>query len=305
MPIYDQNGWLKLSPSQISLLLDKCPYKWYLRYVHGFIDISLIDTTFPGRIVHFLQEIAHPMKRAGKSFDPESREFKLFVWKAWIIEISKGYRIKRNMEATYRETVKEIYPNMTDENKIYKKICRLIEKDLFQATLKYCQVYLEKVFPLQRPALDEEGQVKKERWCTIELPKLKVLLRMRYDLLEEDHVLSDTKVLATQSCPAKDPVKELAYMNSQEQYMYYSMWYSQKYGVSPISRQYTIKKNVTPLYVPLPDVRYSNDHYNVIMEKIAAAKKVIESECFHGNNQSNLCSEDYCGFYLKCKYVHR
>jgi hypothetical protein len=312
---YDERGWLKLSPSQISTLLDKCPYKWYLKK-NGFVELSLIDTTFPGRAVHFIQEISHQVKRTQNFlYNPESREFKLLVWKAWNRELLNGYRIKRSTEAKYREIVLEDYPKMKQEEDdpvnrlketfIYKKICRFIERDLFQATLKYCQLYLREIFPLQKPAINEDGSIKKEQWCTLELPKLKVLLRMRYDLLEEGNILSDTKVLAPTSCPTKDPIKEWTYMNSQEQYMYYSLWHKQKHGIIPISRQYTIKKNVTPLYIKLPDIQYNNAHFEIIMEKIRAAKKMIESECFHGNNTSNLCSEDYCGFWLKCKYVHR
>jgi hypothetical protein len=304
MGVYDLNGWLKLSPSQVSTILDKCAYKWYLSKVMGYVDISLIDTTFPGRVVHFLQEIAHPMKLAGKYFDPKSKEFKLFVYKRWMYEISKGYRIKQSMQLKYREIVLDKYPDMESEGKVYKKICRLIEKDLFKETLKYCQLYLKEIFPLQKPALDDNGNVKKEQWCTLELPKLKVILRMRYDLLEQNYVLSDTKVLSPTSLPANEPAKKLNYMNNQEQYMYYSMWHWRTHGVVPVSRQYSIKKNKTPLYVELPDVRYKQSDFRIIMEKIKAAKKVIESECFHGNNQSNLCSVDYCGFWPKCKYVH-
>lgn len=305
MQIYDDYGWLKLSPSHISTLLDKCAYKWYLSKVKNYVDISLIDTAFPGRVVHFLQEIAHPMKRDGKFFDPESDEFVKFVSDTWKNEISKGYRIKKAMEAKYRFLAEFNNPGAGKEKEIYKNICELIEEDLFQATLKYCKLYIKEIFPLQKPALDDEGNVKKEQWCTLQLPKEKVILRMRYDLLEEGDLLTDTKVLAPQSCPAKDPAKELAWMKKQEQYMYYSMWYWQKYGVIPTSRQYTIKKNVKPLYVTLPDVKYTQANYQIIREKIRAAKKVIESETFHGNNQSNLCSVDYCGFWPHCKYVHR
>jgi hypothetical protein len=287
------------------------------------------------------------MKRAGKFFDPESREFKRFVWNTWKREISQGYRIKKAMEAKYRLKVQDKYPGLFDEElnihkekEIYKKICRFIEKDLYQATLKYCQLYIKEIFPLQNPALDEGGNVKKEKWCTLQLPKEKVILRMRYDLLEEGDLLTDTKCISPTICPpsitTKEPnkknpkcskckkpiletnkigacesciveylIKQENYMNSQEQYMYYSMWYWRTYGVIPTNRQYTIKKNVKPLYVPLPDVKYTEANYQIIMEKIRAAKKVIESECFHGNNQSNLCSVDYCGFWPKCKYVHR
>ncbi len=311
MNIYDDDGWLELSPSQISTLLDKCSYKWYLSK-KGYIDISLIDTSFPGRVVHFLQEIVHPMKRAGKFFDPESREFKRLIYNTWNREILKGYRIKKSMEAKYRLMIEEKYPklfkepiNQNQEQKIYKKICRFIEKDLFQATLKYCNVYLKDIFPLQNPAIDDDGNVKKEQWCTLKLPNLKVILRMRYDLLEEGDLLTDTKVLASQSCPAKDPVKELAWMGKQEQYMFYSMWYREKYGVVPTNRQYTIKKNVKPVYIPLPDVKYTQGNYEVIVEKVRAAKRIIETEAFYGNNGSNLCSVDYCGFWPHCKYVHR
>jgi hypothetical protein len=297
---------LNLSPSQISALLDKCAYKWYLTRRLKYVELYLIDTSFPGRVVHKLREFALKLRHHEKKFiDPDGEKLIEMVTIWFNSEIKGGYRIKKQMRADFEKKIIKESPSEFNQEDLDKKVCGAVELKILTETISYCKLYLKEIFPKEKPAINEDGSLKVEQWWTLDLPKIGVKLRGILDGNEEGDIISDLKVLAPQSLPAKDPVKEHAWMSKQEQYIFYSMWYKSHHGIIPTNRQYTIKKDKTPVVVELPDITYNRYHYSVVYEKVVAAKKMIEAECFPGNNQSNLCSEDYCGFWMKCKYALR